>query len=108
MLAAGVDGHRRDPMARGALDAADYHKLTAALCAAATRLCCGRVVSVLEGGYGVDCCGDDGDVAARENIREVGGFGIRPAAARRKEAFDSCVRCHLDALVEHGGELGRG
>ena len=34
MISAGFDGHRRDPMNLGALDAADYHKLTAALCAA--------------------------------------------------------------------------
>ena len=76
--------------------------------AAACAIAGYRAKACREGGYGVDCCGDEGDVAARENIREVGGFGIRPAAARRKEAFDSCVRCHLDALVEHGGELGRG
>ena len=109
MISAGFDGHRRDPLELGCLDAADYHRLTAALCAAAARLCGGRVVSVLEGGYGVDCCGEEpADVGTRtRGLDVVGAFGVRPAAARRKEAFDTCVRQHLDALIEHGSELGR-
>lgn len=82
VLSSGFDAHKRDPVNLGRLDAADYGEITRQILRVAERLCCGRVVSVLEGGYGVDC-GPSG-----EYVPTV-----------RKEAFDSCLRAHLCAMT---------
>ncbi|KAH8045626.1 NAD-dependent histone deacetylase [Aureococcus anophagefferens] len=55
ILSSGFDAHKRDPVDLGRFDASDYGDLTRACVDWARRNCCGRVVSVLEGGYGVDC-----------------------------------------------------
>lgn len=65
VLSSGFDAHRRDPVNLGRLDASDYGVITRQilgqfarvpiltfLAAVADTLCCGRVISVLEGGYG--------------------------------------------------------
>lgn len=54
ILSAGFDAHRADPLADLALEVADFAWVTDVLCDAAERLCGGRVISVLEGGYDVD------------------------------------------------------
>lgn len=51
LVSAGFDGHRDDPLANLALDAADFDWLTAELMAIAKRHADGRLVSMLEGGY---------------------------------------------------------
>lgn len=51
LLSAGFDGHQADPLAQLALGTDDYRWLTDLLVDAADRLCEGRVVSTLEGGY---------------------------------------------------------
>lgn len=51
MISAGFDAHRRDPLAQLQLEATDFAWITAELVALANRLCGGRVVSTLEGGY---------------------------------------------------------
>jgi acetoin utilization deacetylase AcuC-like enzyme len=51
MISAGFDGHRNDPLAGLNLDEADFEWATDLLCGSAQRLCEGRVVSTLEGGY---------------------------------------------------------
>ena len=56
LLSAGFDAHRNDPMGLGALRAEDFGHITQAACEIAFSSCSGRVVSVLEGGYGVPCC----------------------------------------------------
>jgi acetoin utilization deacetylase AcuC-like enzyme len=55
-LSAGFDGHKNDPLGMGGLSAHDFGHLTDVACAMALRFCSGRIVSVLEGGYGVPCC----------------------------------------------------
>ena len=50
-ISAGFDAHRADPLAELCLDEADFAWATAEICALAARLCRGRVVSSLEGGY---------------------------------------------------------
>jgi acetoin utilization deacetylase AcuC-like enzyme len=50
-LSAGFDAHRADPLANLNLTKADFAWITAELCRIADRLCGGRVVSALEGGY---------------------------------------------------------
>ncbi|GKY98581.1 hypothetical protein MPSEU_000814900 [Mayamaea pseudoterrestris] len=56
ILSAGFDAHKNDPMGLGALSAKDFGHITEVVCALAFKSCSGRVVSVLEGGYGVPCC----------------------------------------------------
>jgi hypothetical protein len=82
ILSSGFDAHKRDPVDLGRLDAADYGVLTRRLVDWAERKCCGRLVSVLEGGYGVDC-----------------GPGGEYVTSGRKEAFDTCLRAHVDELA---------
>ena len=51
LVSAGFDGDRRDPLAQLALDPADFGWITAELSRLAARHACGRLVSMLEGGY---------------------------------------------------------
>ena len=51
LLSAGFDAHESDPLAGMALTTGGYGRLTWLLRAAADRLCAGRLVSLLEGGY---------------------------------------------------------
>jgi acetoin utilization deacetylase AcuC-like enzyme len=56
VLSAGFDAHKNDPMGLGLLGAIDFGHLTTVVLQLAQKICSGRVVSVLEGGYGVPCC----------------------------------------------------
>lgn len=51
LISAGFDAHARDPLAQLGLTTEDFEWVTRKLADAADRLCGGRVVSVLEGGY---------------------------------------------------------
>lgn len=51
IVSAGFDAHAADPLAQLRVREADFAWLTAEICDAADRLCGGRVVSLLEGGY---------------------------------------------------------
>ena len=51
LISAGFDAHRADPLAGLELETEDYTWITEQLCALADRLCEGRIVSTLEGGY---------------------------------------------------------
>ncbi|UPY39115.1 histone deacetylase family protein [Sediminicoccus sp. KRV36] len=51
VISAGFDAHARDPLAQLRLTEADFSWLSMELCALADRVCAGRVVSLLEGGY---------------------------------------------------------
>ena len=54
LASAGFDGHRHDPLGGLRLVPADYRWVTERLTDAARRHCGGRMVSALEGGYGLD------------------------------------------------------
>lgn len=54
MISAGFDAHKADPLASLAFEEADYAWATARIAAAADKLCDGRLVSTLEGGYDLD------------------------------------------------------
>jgi len=56
ILSAGFDAHKCDPMGLGGLSASDFGHITEVACKLAFRSCSGRVLSILEGGYGVPCC----------------------------------------------------
>jgi acetoin utilization deacetylase AcuC-like enzyme len=54
IVSAGFDAHARDPLAQLRVREADFGWLTQEICRIADRLCGGRVVSLLEGGYDLD------------------------------------------------------
>jgi hypothetical protein len=56
ILSAGFDGHKFDPLRLGGLSAEDYGHITQVACDMAHTFCGGRVLSIMEGGYGVPCC----------------------------------------------------
>lgn len=57
-VSAGFDACKNDPLANLALEIDDYIILGRDLAAAADKLCEGRLVSVMEGGYNLDQLGD--------------------------------------------------
>lgn len=56
IISAGFDAHKNDPLGLGGLSAEDFGTVTKVLCQVALKICSGRVISILEGGYGVPCC----------------------------------------------------
>ncbi|MGD0192359.1 MAG: histone deacetylase family protein [Rhizomicrobium sp.] len=56
-ISAGFDAHRADPLAELQLDEEDFGWATRKICEIAGRVCRGRVVSALEGGYDLDALG---------------------------------------------------
>ncbi|PHK95100.1 acetoin utilization protein [Pseudoroseomonas rhizosphaerae] len=54
VVSAGFDAHARDPLAQLRVREADFGWLTGQICGIADRLCGGRVVSTLEGGYDLE------------------------------------------------------
>jgi acetoin utilization deacetylase AcuC-like enzyme len=54
IISAGFDAHAADPLAQLRLTVADFTWITEELLALADRVCPGRVVSLLEGGYDLD------------------------------------------------------
>lgn len=55
IISAGFDAHKNDPLGLGGLSAEDFGTVTKVLCQLAMKVCSGRVLSILEGGYGVPC-----------------------------------------------------
>ena len=51
LLSAGFDAHKDDPLAQINLESKDYYTLTNRILTLAKKLCAGKVVSILEGGY---------------------------------------------------------
>lgn len=56
ILSAGFDAHKHDPLGLGGLSAEDFGHITDVTCQLASKCCSGRLISLLEGGYGVPCC----------------------------------------------------
>jgi acetoin utilization deacetylase AcuC-like enzyme len=57
LVSAGFDGHREDILGGLSLEDADYAWITGEIAGWANRLCQGRVISFLEGGYSLDALG---------------------------------------------------
>ena len=51
LLSAGFDAHKDDPLAQINLESKDYYTLTNRILTLAKKLCDGKIVSILEGGY---------------------------------------------------------
>ena len=73
LLSAGFDGLRGDPLGDVGLTPRDYFEATVRVRKFAEQFCGGRLVSVLEGGYG-DALGE----AAVQHVRALA--GLQPAA----------------------------
>jgi acetoin utilization deacetylase AcuC-like enzyme len=58
IISAGFDAHKDDPLAELRLTETDFAWATAGLMNVARKVCGGRVVSVLEGGYNLDALAD--------------------------------------------------
>lgn len=56
IISAGFDAHVNDPLGMGGLSADDFGTVTKVICQMAMKSCSGRILSILEGGYGVPCC----------------------------------------------------
>ena len=67
LISAGFDAHREDPLANLKLTEADYAWVTREIVAVAHRHAGGRVVSSLEGGYGLSALGR----SVAEHVREL-------------------------------------
>jgi acetoin utilization deacetylase AcuC-like enzyme len=70
LVSAGFDAHADDPLAGLAWQAADFARLTAAICDLADKSAGGRVVSCLEGGY--DLGGLEASVRAHVTVLQGG------------------------------------
>jgi len=58
IISAGFDAHKRDPLAGLLLETEDFAWVTREICTLAARVCGGKVVSSLEGGYDLEALGD--------------------------------------------------
>ena len=114
ILSAGFDAHINDPLGMGGLTAEDFRSVTEVACQMATRACSGRIISVLEGGYGVPCCQPRDDLFAPnpdEKLFEVGSVlpsdmkDDMPFTLRQKldkchqEGFCECVKEHVTGFI---------
>lgn len=54
LISAGFDAHRADPLANLMWEVDDFRWLTMRICDVADKVCDGRIVSTLEGGYDLD------------------------------------------------------
>jgi acetoin utilization deacetylase AcuC-like enzyme len=73
LVSAGFDAHRDDPLAGMALTEAGYGALTDVVREAAERLCGGRIVSLLEGGYDLRALA----ASVEAHLRALGASTIR-------------------------------
>jgi acetoin utilization deacetylase AcuC-like enzyme len=93
MISAGFDAHQRDPTAGQRVTSEGFGRLAALLFDAADRLCRGRVVLVLEGGYDLD--------ALRESIVNVLDAAIEPGRwLVPSPALQGKLELVIDALAE--------
>ena len=121
IVSAGFDAHKNDPLGMGGLSAEDFGTMTTVICQMAMKTCSGRVLSILEGGYGVPCCrirkdiflpesvassaqhrlmdlGDDLPDSMEDNVDPI----LRQKLDRcHQEGFLDCVEKHVGSLVEH-------
>lgn len=110
ILSAGFDAHKNDPMGLGCLSAEDFGSVTDVACHMAMKACSGRVISVLEGGYGVPCCQprEEFVVPAKyltlnddmpEGIEDAVSIPLRQKLDKcYAEGFLDCVKEHVAAL----------
>jgi len=67
IVSAGFDAHERDPLGQLQLQDDDFEWITREIRAIAESACCGRLVSILEGGYDLEALAS----AARAHVRAL-------------------------------------
>lgn len=68
LLSAGFDAHRYDPLAMLEWETEDFRWLTREICQIAEKICSGRLVSCLEGGYDLGALAESGRAHVEELI----------------------------------------
>ena len=58
LISAGFDSHIKDPLAQFKLKTEDFYIITKRVLEASKKFCCGKVVSILEGGYDLQALRD--------------------------------------------------
>jgi len=96
ILSAGFDAHKHDPLGLGDLSAEDFGHITDMTCQLASKHCSGRLISLLEGGYGVPCCRPQKDLL------------MPPTPQKKEEGKDSFGTGHSESKNDQGRktELG--
>jgi hypothetical protein len=101
----------------GGLSATDFGHITEVVCQMAYKMCSGRIMSVLEGGYGVPCCTprmglflptnepeqllDLGDNLPDNMPDPVTNASMRQKLNKcHKEGFVECVKEHVTSFVK--------
>ena len=116
ILSAGFDAHENDPLGMGGLSAADFGSVTEVACQMAYKTCSGRILSVLEGGYGVPCCRPRNDLFlptnSEERLLDLGDdlpsnmgdevhYTLRQKLDKcHEEGFLECVQSHVKSFVK--------
>jgi len=115
ILSAGFDAHENDPLGMGGLSAADFGHVTEVACQMAYKTCSGRILSVLEGGYGVPCCRPRNDLflpPSEDRLLDLGEdlpsnmgdevhYTLRQKLDKcHEEGFLECVQSHVQSFVK--------
>eukprot|EP00903_Cladosiphon_okamuranus_P016637 g15345.t1 len=99
VISAGFDAHVDDPLAGIALEAEDYRWVTREICAVAKRVCGGRVVSILEGGYNLQAISDSA-VAHVDALRQAAAAATPPPAMEDEAAATTTASATAAATEE--------
>jgi len=91
LVSAGFDAHEQDPLAQMRLTAGGFATITALLCAAADRLCAGRLVLVSEGGYALPALrmSLDAALSALSEAWDASAFELRAPTGRGDRALSA-------------------
>lgn len=106
ILSAGFDAHVNDPLGMGGLTAEDFRSVTEVACQMAYKTCSGRILSLLEGGYGVPCCQPRDDLFLPKTTDErvlYLGTDVMPADMKDEVPFtlrQKLDRCHAEGFIE--------
>lgn len=107
IVSAGFDAHKNDPLGLGGLSAEDFGTLTEVICKIAHRSCSGRVLSILEGGYGVPCCRLPSNLFDPEEAKRTAGTSTAESKLVDKkpqmEARPKPSEAAESAMFEDGG-----
>lgn len=120
ILSAGFDAHKNDPLGMGGLSAEDFGSVTEVACQIAFKSCNGRVLSVMEGGYGVPCCRPRNDTFLPDNMKMTAPIRLLDLGSDLPESMEDSVtpalqqkldRCHQEGFLEcvrqHVGSLAK-
>jgi len=87
LVSAGFDAHERDPLGGMSMTTAGYGSLSGVVCELADRLCDGRLVLILEGGYDLEALA--GSVRACVNVLAGPPPPVTPAPSEPQEVKGS-------------------